>query len=103
MTSDNSNSNHFLKSIEIIDKIIDFVKWMWDQEGSESGRINAIFAILLLLATIVVSFRMNEEVYLFFLLMIFSAFLGSCLIVVSNTECEKRKLRLYYELKRKQQ
>lgn len=101
MVSDNSNSNHFRKSVVDKDKIIDFVKWMWKLERSETGITNSIFATLLFFIVIGMCIAFDEEIYILILILVFIAFLCWSITAVSNTEREERKLRLYNELKRK--
>ena len=84
-----------------LDKIINYAKWAWKLERSETGITNSIFAIILFCIIIVTCIKFNEEIYIFILILSFIAFLGFSLRDVSSTEREAVKIKLYYDLKNK--
>ena len=84
-----------------LDKIINYAKWAWELERSETGIINSIFTIILFCIIIGTFIKFNEEIYIFILILSAIAFFGFSLRAVSSTEREAVKIKLYYDLKNK--
>ena len=84
-----------------LDKIINYAKWAWKLEKSETGITNSIFAIIIFCIILGTYIKFKEEIYIFILILSAIAFFGFSLRDVSTTEREERKIKLYYEFKNK--
>ena len=97
MVSDNPNI-----LLKFVDKIIDFAKWMWKLERSETGISNTIFMVIFFIAWSFCVFRLDKEEYVLISFLLFPILLGVSLILISKVEREERKFKFYSELYKKQ-
>lgn len=89
------------QSLKLLDKIIDFAKWMWNLEKSETGIINTIFAVIFFAVIIISCFYFKNEGYFLLLLILFIFLMGYSLITVSKTEQEMEKMKYLRSLEEK--
>lgn len=90
----------FLKPFE---NIINFAKWVWELERTETGIINSIFMIILAFVVILTCIFIQEDLYRFILILFIIILLGMSVIAVMKIEHDVNKMQAYAEFMKKYQ